>query len=285
MNQIEIGKFIAVCRREKKLTQAQLAERLNITDRAVSKWETGKSLPDSSIMLELCEILGITVNELLSGEKVAAESCERKADENLIALKRKEENSTIKNRLIFIIFSGVLLTGILVCMICDAAISGGMTWSLIPACSILFAWLISGPAIFYGKRGIIKSLISLSICLLPYLYLLSRLVETREVFSVGAGMSAVSIPFLWVIYAVFSRLGRKRIPAALGISFLAGIPFQFAVNMILSKMIGEPIFDVWDLLSAGLLLLLALVSFGCGHAAALRGPVGHGESERKEGGA
>ncbi len=257
MNQIEIGKFIAVCRREKKLTQAQLAEKLNITDRAVSKWETGKSLPDSSIMLELCEILGITVNELLSGEKVAAESCERKADENLIALKRKEENSIIKNRLIFTIFSGVLLTGI-------------------------FAWLISGPAILYGKRGIIISLVSLSICLLPYLYLLSRLVGIREVFSVGAGMSAVSILFLWVIYAVFSRLGRKKIPEALGISFLAGIPFQFAVNMILSKMIGEPIADVWDLLSDGLLLLLALVSFGCGHAAALRGPRGHGESERAE---
>lgn len=71
MNQTEIGKFIARCRKEKKLTQAQLAEKLNITDRAVSKWETGKSMPDSSIMLELCEILGITVNELLSGEEQA----------------------------------------------------------------------------------------------------------------------------------------------------------------------------------------------------------------------
>lgn len=88
MNQTEIGEFIAKCRKEKKLTQAQLAERLNITDRAVSKWETGKSMPDSSIMLELCEILGITVNDLLSGEKISMESYE-KADENLIALKEK----------------------------------------------------------------------------------------------------------------------------------------------------------------------------------------------------
>lgn len=59
MNQTEIGDFIAKCRREKELTQAQLAEKLNITDRAVSKWETGKSMPDSAIMLELCDILGI----------------------------------------------------------------------------------------------------------------------------------------------------------------------------------------------------------------------------------
>ena len=100
MNQTEIGEFIAKCRKEKKLTQAQLAERLNITDRAVSKWETGKSMPDSSIMLELCEILGITVNDLLSGEKISMESYEKKADENLIALKRKDENNMTKNAVI-----------------------------------------------------------------------------------------------------------------------------------------------------------------------------------------
>ena len=109
MNQAEIGKFIAKCRKKKKLTQAQLAEKLNITDRAVSKWETGKSMPDSSIMLELCEILGITVNELLSGEEVDVENYEKKADENLIALKRKDENNMKKNIIISVIFSATLL--------------------------------------------------------------------------------------------------------------------------------------------------------------------------------
>lgn len=69
MNQIDTGKFIAGCRKEKGLTQAQLAEKPSITDRAVSKWETGKCMPDSSIMLELCRILDVSVNELLSGEK------------------------------------------------------------------------------------------------------------------------------------------------------------------------------------------------------------------------
>ena len=64
MDQIRIGKFIAACRKKEKLTQMQLAEKLNITDRAVSKWETGKSLPDSSIMQELCDILNITVIDL-----------------------------------------------------------------------------------------------------------------------------------------------------------------------------------------------------------------------------
>ena len=62
MDQVKIGRFIAECRREKNLTQMQLAEKLNITDRAVSKWENGRAMPDSSIMIELCSVLGINVN-------------------------------------------------------------------------------------------------------------------------------------------------------------------------------------------------------------------------------
>ena len=69
MNQVKIGKFISECRKSKNLTQAQLADKLNITDKAVSKWERGIATPDSSIMIELCEILGISVNELLQGER------------------------------------------------------------------------------------------------------------------------------------------------------------------------------------------------------------------------
>lgn len=69
MDQIKIGKFIAECRKEKNLSQLQLAEKLNITDKAISKWERGIAKPNTSIMLELCDILGVSVNELLNGEK------------------------------------------------------------------------------------------------------------------------------------------------------------------------------------------------------------------------
>lgn len=91
MNQIKIGVFIAKCRKDKKLTQAQLAEKLGITDRAVSKWETGKGMPDSSIMLELCEILEISVNELLSGEMIEMKDYDKKAEENLLNMAKREE--------------------------------------------------------------------------------------------------------------------------------------------------------------------------------------------------
>lgn len=93
MDQIKIGKFISKCRKEKKMTQAQLAEKLNITDRAVSKWETGRGMPDSSIMLELCNELGITVNELLCGERLKMDDYNLKFEENLLAVQKEKEES------------------------------------------------------------------------------------------------------------------------------------------------------------------------------------------------
>ena len=92
MDQIKIGKFISEKRKEKKLTQMQLAEKLGITDRAVSKWETGKSLPDASIMLELCGLLDITVNDLLCGEVTSMKNYNENLEKNLIEMiKEKEE--------------------------------------------------------------------------------------------------------------------------------------------------------------------------------------------------
>lgn len=92
MDQLKIGKFIAECRKKNGLTQMQLAEKLNITDRAISKWENGKSLPDSSIMLELCEVLGITVNDLLSGEVVTMND-NKNSEKLLLEIVKEKEKS------------------------------------------------------------------------------------------------------------------------------------------------------------------------------------------------
>ena len=114
MNQEKIGKFIASCRKKQKLTQEQLAEKLGITYKAVSKWETGKGLPDASIMMDLCNILEISVNDLLSGEKIAKEQYEDKVDENLIKLQKQKEFAINSARwthvitvIIFLIWNGI----------------------------------------------------------------------------------------------------------------------------------------------------------------------------------
>ena len=93
MDQVKIGKFISECRKKTNLTQMQLAEKLNITDRAVSKWETGKAMPDSSIMLALCEVLKITVNDLLSGEVVSMENYNKEMEKQLLDMVQQKQEA------------------------------------------------------------------------------------------------------------------------------------------------------------------------------------------------
>ena len=93
MDQIKIGKFIAECRKRNNLTQAQLAEKLFISDRAISKWENGKSMPDSSIMLALCKELKITVNDLLNGEIVSMENYNQQTEKKLIEMVKEKEKA------------------------------------------------------------------------------------------------------------------------------------------------------------------------------------------------
>ena len=97
MDQIKIGKFIAECRKNANLTQMQLGEMLNVTDRAVSKWENGRAMPDSSIMLDLCGVLGINVTDLLNGEVVTMENSNQKNEQLLLDMAKEVErkNKTI----------------------------------------------------------------------------------------------------------------------------------------------------------------------------------------------
>ncbi len=265
MDQIKIGRFIASCRKEQGMTQAVLAEKLGISDRAVSKWETGKSMPDSGIMLELCEYLKINVNELLSGERIMAEAYDKIAEKNLIELKRKDENNLSRNTVLSIIFTVTTVIGIVVCCICDVAVSGSLTWSLITLSSILVAWMIVIPVFFFGKKGIIPALAALSILMVPYLYILSRVIQVREIFSIGAVMAAVTLVFVWAVYLLCRRFRERKLMAA-GLAFLCAIPFTFLINFILSKMIDTPLFDAWDLLSVLILLVIAGAFIYADHA-------------------
>ena len=116
MDQLKIGKFISEKRKSKGMTQAQLAEKLGITDRAVSKWETGKSMPDVSLMLELCSLLGITVNDLLCGEVVSMENYNEKAEKNLLEMASQKEEADkrlLNTEIVLMVTAGLFLLAML----------------------------------------------------------------------------------------------------------------------------------------------------------------------------
>lgn len=144
MNQVKIGKFIAECRKRNNLTQMQLAEKLNITDRAISKWENGKAMPDSSIMLDLCNELKISVNELLSGEMIDMNNYNEIAEKTLLEMAKKEERQNkrlMTSMWTILITSAIFYIGILLLAV-NTLEEGMMLGTIICISTIVF--LIAG---------------------------------------------------------------------------------------------------------------------------------------------
>ena len=142
MDQLKIGKFIADCRKQKNLTQMQLSEKLGITDKAISKWERGIAMPDSSIMLELCDILGISVNELLSGEKISMENNNQKNEQLLLDMAKELErkNKTIWTSMLAIMI--VSITALFAGLFIAAFLIPEGIWQLVTIIGICIVFLI-----------------------------------------------------------------------------------------------------------------------------------------------
>ncbi len=288
MNNEKIGQFISELRKSKRMTQKDLADKLNITDKAVSKWERGLSCPDISLLSSIADILGVTTGELLDGKKsndnfdnveIDANNEEKSIDnidykeENVNNIEKNINNAlqyaekNTKNRLqslqnIFAItFSITLLLGIMVCGIVDMAITGTFTWSLFPISSIIFAWLVFFPVIKFRRKGTLISFVMLSIFIIPFLYVLNSIIKTNNmILPVGIRMAIIGVVFLWCIFAIFKILKTRKLLAT-AISLLTVIPLQFAINFILSRMISEPIIDIWDILNFSIVAILAVVFF------------------------
>lgn len=141
MDQIKTRKFIAQMRKERGLTQIQLADKLFISNKTISKWETGKGMPEVSLMLPLCEALGINVNELLTGERIPDENYKKKAEENIMNIMREKEESI--RRIIISVITGVI------------SMLGGFTLIIIAGTLEIDTWLrvlliVIGSIVLFG---------------------------------------------------------------------------------------------------------------------------------------
>ena len=142
MDQIKIGKFISECRRQQGFTQMQLSEKLGITDKAVSKWERGIAMPDTSIMLALCELLGISVNELLCGEKIMSENENQKNEQLMIDMARELErkNKTVWTSMWIIL--GVSMLGLFAGLAIAKFLIPAGIWQIVTILGSLILFLI-----------------------------------------------------------------------------------------------------------------------------------------------
>lgn len=277
----EMGWFIAALRKERHLTQKDLADSLHITDKAVSKWERGLSCPDIALLPELASRLGVTVDELLHArrgpedlvsQQDGMEMQDRITEETAPESRPMRDEMTAAGRqrkirrLCAVVYSVLLITGAAVCMICDLAIANKLTWSLIPVLSILFAWIISFPVLWLGGQGITATLLALSILTLPYLYLMARLIRSASPYMpvISRKMTAIAIVFIWAVYGIF-RVLRQRKKLAAAWSLLLGIPVCIAINYSLAGVLGGTVIGGWDVLTMFLLGAGAVILFRIDH--------------------
>ena len=119
MDQIKIGKFILNCRKEKGMTQEQLAEKLGVTSKSISRWENGRTMPDYTLLKDLCNELDININELLSGEKIKENDYVNKSEENLIKLRKQID----KRKKLLTIISYIFMTIIIIAFILNIVLN------------------------------------------------------------------------------------------------------------------------------------------------------------------
>lgn len=264
MNEIKIGQFIAELRKKQKLTQKDLAAQLHITDKAVSKWERGLSCPDITLLTSVADILGVTTGELLNGQRsqsVASKEVEKTIDNALVYAEKTAKSKIVSfQNILAVSFSVLLLLGIIVCSICDIAISGTFSWSLYPITAIIFVWLVFIPFVKYGRKGMLGSLVIFSVLIIPFLYVMSIIVGNHLIMPIGIRMSLYSIAYLWCVYLIFRKLRRRKIIAA-AISLLLTIPLCIIINISLAKTLFISPFDIWDLLSFAIITMIAIALF------------------------
>ncbi len=248
MEHEQIGALIARRRKEKGLTQKQLAQQLGVTDKAVSKWERGSSCPDIALLLPLAEVLEVTPSELLAGQAQDAAPSPQAVQAAAEALEYAQRRTANRRHLLrtvgFSIFSVLLVIAAVSCLIPDLCISGTLTWSRIVLASLVLAWLLALPLFWAAHpwRGLCAVL---TLTLLPYLWVLGLLVGQPLVLRMGGLIALVGLADLWLLYLLFSRLPFLR---ALGLWCLCNTPTVWGINKIIALFVRQDAGNRTDML-------------------------------------
>ncbi len=262
MDSEKMGRFIAERRRAAGLTQLELAIQLHITDKAVSRWERGLSRPDIGLLPQLAEILGVTINDLVMAEH----SCETASAENVgvkevlhYAEKSVQKKYSMIKLAATISITTLFAIAFAVCVIVDVAINQAFTWSLYPSSSLVFVWCILFPILHSGKKGMLYSLIVLTVLIVPFLFVIDLIAEANDlVWKTGTVVSVIALLLIWSVAIIMKRCNRKLIGA--GISTILAAPVCVLINYSLSLILTfeAGAFDVWDVLSIVILVFAGL---------------------------
>lgn len=285
----KIGEFITQTRKQKNMTQKDLADILGVTDKAISKWERGAGYPDISTLKPLSEVLGVTVTELLEGESSTISMINHVEEQPALAVKDEDNNRTLLNALSYTdhlirqkenrigniigISLGLLLfLAIFVCMIVDLVVTKQFSWSLIVIDSCVFGGFLLIPPFISKKRGLLYSLCFLSVLIFPFLGILYRLTAPAWLTADVLWKMEFPIALIWILYLWLILLLIKKVQTTswfkVSVLSLVGIPANLLTNGLVDRMFdykGYTYFDFMEyILTVLVLVFIAVICFMIG---------------------
>lgn len=289
--QKKMADFILKMRKARNLTQKDLAGKLGVTDKAVSKWERAVSSPDISLLIPLAKALGVSTGELLSGEKmemdpdnetpIAAKTVEEEQTEFTDGTENKEETETLINEalkysrksadqrvkklwdILFIGMSAGFFLAAIVCLICNFAVSGELSWSRIVLASLIAAWGILTPLFQAQKKRICKSLLALSLMIFPYLAVLNVLLQVPLLRTMGMCIAVAALLGIWGLYGILTHIWSRKKYFALSLICFLMFAEEYGINLIIDGYIKRThIEQSFNQLNALIILILAVSFLG-----------------------
>lgn len=210
MNPKQIGERIASARKELRYTQKEVADKLHVSDKAISKWERGVGCPDISLLVPLCEILQMDVSTLL-GEEKKVEETKGKEKQMYIHLSTYAKMKISENQAYFIkiamlVFIIASFVAIGICLCIDYGLHKQLTWSLTVFASIVYANIIVITLASSSRYRIEKTMVVAQLFLFPLLYVISWQAQTTTYFSIAYTIALAAVVFSWLLYWVILHL-------------------------------------------------------------------------------
>ena len=289
--QKKMADFILKMRKVRNLTQRDLAEKLGVTDKAVSKWERAVSSPDISLLIPLAKALGVSTGELLSGEKmetdpdnetpITAKTMKEEKTEFTAGTENKEETETLINEalkysrksadqrviklwdILYVGMSAGFFLAAIVCLFCNFAVSGELSWSRIVLASLIAAWGILTPLFQAQKKRICKSLLALSLMIFPYLAVLNVLLQVPLLRTMGMCIAVAALLGIWGLYGILTHIWSRKKYFALSLICFLMFAEEYGINRIIDGYIKRThIEQSFNQLNALIILILAVSFLG-----------------------
>ena len=248
------GILISELRRKNHMTQKELAEKLHVTDKAVSKWERGAGYPEITTVPLLAETLGVTANEILTGCLADADKEQRKdepaeqksADVNLSQTveyieELGREKTMRRNNLVLFVMTAAFLTAVFVCCLCNYIIDGRFSWSLYVVGSVVTAWLTAAPILKLRRNRAVASMAGLTVSVVPLLMLIESLCPAKNwVFPFALPITVITMASLWAAVLLFPCFKGKRLFYLALLLFLFGVVDDLVIHFFVNRWMSLP---------------------------------------------